>query len=193
MPSILNRHTITLILCAFALSSWACPEPDKDAPATAARARLQAFYAYHFAHKREITRQTLDARRKWLASGLYNLLRYELGRKLPPDEAPYIEGDPFTNSQEVPSQFRIGQVRVSGPRAGADVQFTWTEGGKVVSKRTCVVKLAHESGTWKISDILGDRRQSLADDLRRLKQQDASAKGKPQSSRIGAKTLRRGD
>jgi hypothetical protein len=176
MPTILNCHTAALILSALALPLWARTAPEKNAPAAAVRTRLQAFYTYHFSHPKEFTRKTLDGRRKWLASGFYDLLRYELGRKLPPDEAPYIEGDPFTNSQEYPARFRVGDVRVSGAKADADVHFTWTVGDKVVSQRKCNIKLAREGGAWRIADIVGGDGRSLAGDLRRLKRDDTSAR-----------------
>src|SRR6266536_1398959 len=90
-----------LALCAVPVHAR---QPDRQFAATAT---VRAFYKFHFSHDQTFTPKTLVRRRKWLTPELYDLLRYELERDTPKDEPPEIEGDPFTDSQEGPTSFRI--------------------------------------------------------------------------------------
>src|SRR5437773_1260655 len=90
-----RRVGLPLAGAAFLFSAVAATRAAPPGPADTVR----SFYRYHFAHDRGFTRAALD-RRHWLTAELYGLLRYERERKTAPDEVPFLDGDPFTDSQE---------------------------------------------------------------------------------------------
>jgi hypothetical protein len=145
----------------------------KDAPGT-----IKAFYKYHFAHDMGLTESALQERRRWLSPELYGLLLYERRRKIPKDEAPYLNGDPFTDSQEYPDAFRVGSAEVRKTRADVQVHFTWKEKGRVRGARTSTVKLARQGKEWRINDFVSEEGRSLLRQLQSLKKSDD--RGTPQ-------------
>ena len=82
------------------------------------REAVRAFYTFHLAHNKDLTVRNVRLRKRWLTPDLYKLLLDELreaeARKTHPDEAPYFEGDPLTDSQEYPDSFRVGNAEVNG-------------------------------------------------------------------------------
>jgi hypothetical protein len=145
-----------------------------------AASTLKAFYTFHFSHDQTFSEATLRQRRKWLSVELYDLLRYERRRNTPSDEPSYMEGDPFTNSQEGPNRFRIGKTTESRGTANAEVVFAWVEKKKVVGERKSAVKMAKREGGWIITDIVGDDGQRLVRSLKELKRKDLSVRKKPE-------------
>ena len=71
-------------------------------------------------------------------------------RLLPPDEVPEINGDPFTDSQEYPSGFRVGATEADGDRASVPVILSWPGG----TTRTVRVRVARVGDAWIVSDVL---------------------------------------
>jgi len=160
-----------VVLLAAALAPEALSRPQGSSVPGASEA-VGAFYRYHFSHGFCYTGACLNRRRRWLTLELYELLRYEQRRKLPPDTVPYIDGDPFTDSQETPHSFRVGKSERQAGGAKAEVQVYWREKGKVVDQRTYSILLLKEGGTWKVADIINHTGTSLRDGLRELKRQD---------------------
>ncbi len=144
-------------------------------PSQASQA-VASFYRRHLATDMSFTEKTLKAKRRYLTPAFYRLLRYELRRPVPKDETPYIEGDPFTDSQEGPERFGISSVRQAGSRARVGVFFDWVERGKTVSHRICHVKLSKRWGAWRIADIVGSDGQSLLVQLKALKRKDLASR-----------------
>src|SRR5262245_15975556 len=82
-------------------------------------ATVRSFYTFHFAHNKNFTRANVQRRRQWLSPELLKLLLNEFKRedeysKDHPNEdfVPYMEGDPFTSSQEYPTSFQLGKSQV---------------------------------------------------------------------------------
>ena len=84
------------------------PAAGADPDVSAATAVARAFYEFHFRHDMGFGEAGLRARRQWLAPALYRSLLTEARKPKSSDEVPLIDGDPFTDSQEYPSSFRIG-------------------------------------------------------------------------------------
>jgi hypothetical protein len=120
-----------------------------------AAATVKAFYTFHFKNKFDYSAQGLKRRQRWLDATLYQLLLAEDKKaRAKKDEAPDLDGDPFTNSQEYPTSFRIGDTRQEYEKAFVEVVFLWEDKGKVVDERSIEVELSKAKNLWKISNII---------------------------------------
>jgi hypothetical protein len=147
------------------VSAWGCALPAwaqknrRLAPAASARQTVDSFFRFHFAHGMDFTERNLRQRRHWLTPELYDLLREEFRKEAKragahPDEAPFIEGDPFTNSQEYPKSFSVGQAIASGGFSIVKIELFWagrTPGER--EHRTASVTLSLSGARWLISNI----------------------------------------
>jgi hypothetical protein len=70
------------------------------------------------------------------------------------DEVPELDGDPFTNSQEYPNTFKIGDTKQEYEKATVEVVFVWKDKGQVVDERNVQVELSKVKNLWKISNII---------------------------------------
>jgi len=139
---------------------------------------VKSFYRFHLAHNMSFTRPNVVRRQAWLSSTLYKLLLNEFvrenqySRSHPREEfVPYMEGDPFTESQEYPNSFRMGSSLVTGDKADVKVMLLWgTKGGKSGDQRNIEVKLVKQNGKWLIDNIIDvDNKVNLVTDLKREK------------------------
>ena len=139
---------------------------------------VQSFYRFHFSHNMDFSRQNVQRRRQWLSPQLLGLLINEFHRedeyaRAHPKESfvPYMEGDPFTNSQEYPSSFRVGKTVVSDEKANVSVLLLWKGRGKEGGdKRNLDIQLVREGGKWVINNILNkDNGDDLVANLKREK------------------------
>lgn len=143
--------------------------PDK-ASADAA-ATVKSFYTFHFKNKFDYSRQGLRQRQRWLDATLYQLLLAELKRSdasTKKNEVPELNGDPFTNSQEYPNSFRIGDTRQEYGKAFVEVVLLWQDKGEIVAEKNIGVELSKSKTVWKISNII-DKADSDGDLLHLLK------------------------
>jgi hypothetical protein len=141
-----------LLLLPVAVSGQQSKAKSADAVAT-----VKAFYTFHFAHKFDYTLRGLPQRRKWLDAGLSNLLVAELKKPVKKDEVPELDGDPFTNSQEYPTTFRIGNTKESGANASVEIIFIWKEKDKVIDEKGVEVVLVKAKNVWKIANIISGK------------------------------------
>lgn len=139
---------------------------------------VAAFYKRHLKTDMGFTESSLRAKRQWLSTELYGLLLYERRRPIPRDKVPYLDGDPFTDAQDLPNGFHIGKVTQHGPTAVIEVVFEWGERNKVITKTTCRVATEKMKGRWRITDIVGSDGQSLAANLANLKRKDLASRRK---------------
>lgn len=134
---------------------------------------VRSFYTFHLAHNKNFTVRNVQQRKRWLTPELYGLLLKELKQqaadsKTHPDEAPYFEGDPFTDSQEYPDSYRVGKAEVSGDAAKVTVTLLWsarTSRGR--DKRDILVEMTRSAAGWVISDIINNEGSRLSDELKR--------------------------
>jgi hypothetical protein len=155
----LHKSVIFIVLSACCLATPARAQNTRRASATSPRQAAQSFFRFHFAHGMDFTESNLRRRRRWLTAELYDLLRDEFRKeaeraKTHPDEAPFIEGDPFTDSQEYPKSFRVGDFISSGGSSVVHVVFVWPGRAPRESEERAVTVTMRRSGArWLVSNI----------------------------------------
>ena len=133
-----------LSLCA---TTAAAAQSDEQAAAPATT--VTTLYTHHFAHDMAFTPAGISERSAWLAPDLVASCRAYFAKPTPPDEVPEINGDPFTDSQEYPTAFRVGQAELHGDRAVVPVVLSWPGG----TTRTVKVGVARIGDAWLVSDV----------------------------------------
>ena len=136
----------TLLLVVVSLSSC---QPSGNAVAKAPAAVVEKFYSAHLGGDMSYIRDTVQLKRQWLTDDLFAQIEAEMRLPEASDEAPYINGDPFTDSQEYPSGFRLGDVSNSGVGAAVTVIFTMQGGDD--RRVNAILKQSGEE--WRIDDI----------------------------------------
>ena len=166
----LNCVLTLLFACSFAPAvASGAQRAARAAAASAPAATVRAFYRFHLSHDTAFAERNVRLRRHWLEPRLYRLLLFELHRPTPPDEPPYMEGDPFTNSQETPQTFRTGVTTIDDDGAQVETFFLWTERSRVLSQRRYLVHLRRSRGRWLISNITDEGGEDLLKELQRMK------------------------
>ena len=136
------------------LSILAVPSPAADNSRTDPVQTVQSFYDYHFKHDMGFGEPEMKARKAWLSPELYALITKALKKPVPKGDAPDIEGDIFTDSQEYPTAFHVGKAIVKKETAKVEVTFSWSR-----EKRQVTLILAQVEHLWRIVDIdYGDHR-----------------------------------
>jgi hypothetical protein len=123
----------------------AAPPAASEAPAAVAR----AFYAFHFAHDMGFTEASVRRRSRWLAPDLLARCRGYFARPETPGDVPPIDGDPFTDSQDYPEGFRVGDATVRGDTALVPVTMTWPG----AEARAVTLVLMRGTRGWRIADV----------------------------------------
>ncbi|HXO22865.1 MAG TPA: hypothetical protein VOA87_23355 [Thermoanaerobaculia bacterium] len=145
-----------LFATAASAAGRAAPIPAKDGELARAAAVAQEFYDFHFHHDMAFTVAGVKSRESWFEPGFYQLLLAEAGKPVSPEAAPLIEGDPFTDSQEYPQSFRIGEVHRVGDRVSVQVVVVWP-----TFERSFQVMLVPHGTRWLIADLRYDPKHSL--------------------------------
>lgn len=166
-----------LLLACLALVSCSIPQIE-DGKCTASRETVRSFYSQHFASNEEMgfTRENVAKKEKFLTPGLYKLLQNEFTRedefaKAHPDEVPFFNGDPFTNSQEYPTGFKVGECKIAGENhVSHNVRLFWKTDNKP-GERMMKLEVEKSGDKWLISDFVDDKNESLAKTLGREKYQ----------------------
>ncbi|HVG29219.1 MAG TPA: DUF3828 domain-containing protein [Pyrinomonadaceae bacterium] len=154
-----HKPLVFIVLLAWCSAPPARAQGQRRAPAVSPRQTAQSFYRFHFAHGMDFTERNLRQRRRWLTAELYDLLRDEFRKeaeraKAHPDEAPFIEGDPFTDSQEYPKSFRVGNAISSGGSSVVHVTLVWV--GRAPherEERAVSVTMRRVGARWLIGNI----------------------------------------
>ncbi len=140
-----TRPGAALLIGFLALGSAASRAEPTATPA----AVVTALYKHHLAHDMAFTPAAVAERSKWLAPDLLATCRAYFARPKPPDEVPDIDGDPFTDSQEYPTRFRLGETEQGADRAVVPVVLSWPGG----ATRTVHVHLARIHDAWLVTDV----------------------------------------
>jgi len=135
---------------------------------------VRSFYTFHLRNNKAFTVKNVQLRKRWFTPEFYQVLLGELKReaaesKAHPDEAPYIEGDPFTESQEYPHAFQTGTPAIEGDSGKVPITLTWKWTG--FKPRKLEIRLKNTGGRWLIDDIVNGEGTSLKEDLLKQKQQ----------------------
>jgi hypothetical protein len=160
------RRLVLLVVAFTSLTVSAQTRRAVVKPSGAVEA-VQSFFRFHLAHKKGFTRENIVRRRRWLTPELYRLLlgeyhREELESARHPDEVVFMEGDPFTDSQEHPDSFRVGAAVMRGSRATIPVTFYLK---RAVLKKARV-EVARRGRVWLIHNMLPDDDEDLLKMLR---------------------------
>ena len=168
-----RRAWLVVIVLILLLGAQAPAASQRANPQDAALRAVRSFYAFHLARNKDFTVRNVRLRKRWLTLELYNALLNELKReaqetKAHPDEAPYFEGDPLTDSQEYPDSFRVVKAEADGDQAKVTVTLLWsarTSRGR--DKRDIVVEVAKKASGWLINDIVNNDGSRLSAQLKR--------------------------
>lgn len=162
MTAAMKRHyklavSIVVLLACLASGAFAQRQP-RESPCSA-RQVVQSFYRFHLAHDMGFTGRNIERRRRWLTPELYDLLRAELRRSAKqsakhPDEEPFFDGDPFTDSQDTPNSFRLGKIVESGNTATVEIVFVWgAASSRDREERTAIITLSKSAACWQIGNV----------------------------------------
>jgi hypothetical protein len=141
------------VVIAFAATAHSAERPAASSPG----ATVRAFRAFHLAHDMAFTPEGVTQRAAWLTPDLVGQCHSYFSRPSAPDEVPEIDGDPFTDTQEYPTAFRVGKATVSGSAARVPVRLQ----GPWKGRRTVQVELVPVRGSWLIDDIRYESGPSL--------------------------------
>jgi hypothetical protein len=130
-------------------------------PAAAPAERVQELLAIHVTRDMGFTRESVAPKRTFLSAALRASIARYLAAPRSADEAPAIDGDPFTDSQEYPDRFTLGAVRTTAKRAVVPVHFA---DGR--STRRVDYVLVREGTQWVVDDLVDERGGSLRKLLR---------------------------
>lgn len=134
---------LTVLLFLFTITGFAAGNAAPDPAQT-----VQAFYDYHFKHDMGFDAKQMKARKGWLTPKLYTLITEALAKPVPKGDAPEIDGDIFTDSQDTPTSFHVGKAVVEKDIAKVDVTLVWSG-----EKKHLTVILVQEEHAWLIQDI----------------------------------------
>lgn len=128
--------------------------------------RVRQFLRFHLAREDGLDTKSLNLRQGWLSPQLLGLLRHEIQRDAAyrvghPNDAPFFEGDIWTNSQEEISGFRALAPTRRASVVSVPVKF---QVGSQTS--TGIYKLRLVQGEWRIEDVVFGR-ESLSKLLQR--------------------------
>ena len=170
----LRRHVSSAVLVMLLLSvKTALPQGSQSTnPAEV----VKSFYKFHFSRSMNFTKQNVLRSRRWLAPELYKLLLNEFRRedeyrRSHPNESfvPYMEGDPFTQSQQYPTTFRVVKSVVCGNKANVEIVFLWSaKSSRGRDERNVEIQLTKHNGKWLINNVIDkDSGADLLADLKR--------------------------
>jgi len=113
------------------------------------RATVQQLFADHFKNDMGFTRDTVARKRNWLTPSLDQEIDTYFRQPFPADEPPPINGDPFTNTQEYPTAFQVGEAVTEGVRANVPVVMTIGP-----TPRTVRAQVVRQGSGWLVDDLI---------------------------------------
>ena len=125
--------------------------PGALAAATTPAGVVQRFLEAHFVSDMRFNAARLASKSAVLTPTLVALTKKYFARPVPEGDAPDIDGDPFTNSQDYPTRFSVGAPTTAASSATVPVRFFDSSSASVVT-----YQLLLESGIWRIDDIRYD-------------------------------------
>jgi len=156
----LMRIQIQALLAAtliplFALNA-APPEAPKDI--------VQAFYTAHFKDFDSFG-PGLHKKERWLSKGFLGAIhayQQSSSKHQTKGDVEGFDGDLFTDAQDEPSSFSVGDATVKGDHADVRFSLVLADKKKVYETRKCIAKLVNENGAWKVDNLVIDK-----DDMRK--------------------------
>lgn len=110
---------------------------------------VQRFLEAHFVGDMAFTKDLIASRSATITPDLFGKFRAYFAKPSDLDEAPAINGDPFTDSQDYPARFSVGAGDPTGVGMVVPVEFADAFASKAV-----LYELARKRGRWLISDLI---------------------------------------
>jgi hypothetical protein len=154
-----DLHWATPQLLLFALDNviWTLDRsPGASATPASAEGVVQVMLETHFAGDMGFTPESVADKRPWLSAALFDTIQAYFARPQPEDEAPVINGDPFTDSQEYPHWFSVGAAVAADGATRVPVRY-----GDGLRERRVTFLLVREDHRWRIDDVLDERGDRL--------------------------------
>ena len=121
---------------------------------------VQRFLETHFAGDMGFTKVGTQKKNQFFSASLAALMTRYFAVPANPNEAPDINGDPFTNSQEYPARFSVGAATTSGAVSSVRVRFS--DASRV---QAITFQLKLENKLWRIDDLKYDDKSSFRGQL----------------------------
>lgn len=137
-----------------------------DQPDTSPESVTLGLLRDHMTHDLAFTAETVLRKGDFLTRGLTGAIAVYFAAPQSPDEAPLINGDPFTDSQEYPTGFVLGEALLQDSEAIVPVLFQDFDRQKRVE-----MVLHREGSRWLVDDL----RYPDGETLRELLKAGASA------------------
>ena len=131
------------------------PDPVPVEPFSAATAAVEALLLHHFTHDMAFTADSISLKRVYLSPSFATAITAWLALPASPDEAPLINGDPFTDTQEYPDHFSIGIAQETPAGVVVPVVFGDDSGRRVDYMMVLV------EDQWVVDDLVDGRGESL--------------------------------
>ena len=122
---------------------------ERSQLATSPEATVQLFLVHHFATDLAFSRSSVAAQSSRLSTALVDRLTRWFARVAGSNEVPELNGDPFTDSQEPPTQFELAPAKLRGDRA----ELTVTYRGDGVAPYSVRFELVRVQSTWRVDDL----------------------------------------
>jgi hypothetical protein len=128
---------------------------------TSPEAVVEQLLEVHFASDMAFTRTSIVNKRGHMAPELLAAIDQYFATLILESEAPLINGDPFTDSQEYPARFAVDAATITGDKATVPVRFAdaWRQYRVIYS-------LGITSEGWRITDLQSRQGSKLSDRLR---------------------------
>jgi hypothetical protein len=153
-----------LLLACLALMSCSIPQVE-DGKCTVSRETVRSFYSEHFADgdKISFTKESVTKKEKFLTPEFYQTAQKQFAvlekfktdhpEAKQIDEDLFIDGDPFTNSMNYPTGFKVGECEISGENnVSHNVRLFWKNDNKPF-ERDMKVEMEKRGDKWLISDF----------------------------------------
>jgi hypothetical protein len=122
--------------------------PGALASASSPEGAVQRFLEAHFAGDMGFSAEALASKRDRLSPALAAAIDAYFARPQDPEEAPPIDGDPFTDSQDYPARFSVKLDDRKTKGTAVPVVFA-----DAFRERTVVFEMTREKGRWLIDDL----------------------------------------
>lgn len=158
----INAFLVIVSVNSISVSLFATSQSKKQRSTCSAGEVVEFLYNDHFKRWKDSEEAKLNTKKKWLSTKLFDLFTLELKRPRNKDKVPYLDGDPFTHSQENPKTFRLGKAICLGSTAKVKVEFAY-DGS---FKDWVTVDLIFQDSTWRINNIRYRGGHDLQSDLK---------------------------
>jgi len=149
------RTLIRTLLAVFLLPFFAPKAAAADTPKDV----VQAFYTAHFKDFDSVG-PGLRKKERWLSKGflgaIHSYQQWETKHTTKGD-VEGLDGDLFTDAQDEPSSFTVGEAKVNGDHADVPFTHVFADKKKVYETRKGIAKLVNEGGAWKVDNIIIDK------------------------------------